>query len=292
VGISDFSLTLVRIGLATSLRIFWDIILQTISEYIILQTISEYISTHFMDMDSSTFLQQELRLVYHRHVEAIQVFEKGNIRESRSMFAEVCSTINQLFGRAYGTPDIFFFPGSPVIRECIGSPLYSDKSIFQNRESEDPKMDENECSSRPDIPLYSRILKLPTKCSPNQFLFIALYNLAISTHLAALHSLVVRGENDTKLIGEAAQLWELTYGFQWRESLNLRPIHALSILINLGHIQSILGNEDSSKKCFEKVLSACQILEGRNQEVPSREFFLYQALRMLGLTFRQTAAAA
>jgi hypothetical protein len=244
-----------------------------------------------MEMPPAHFLQRELQILYILHVQAIQDFERGNIRASRGRFAEIFSTVNSLFAKPYSDPDAFFFPGSPLVRECLDSPQYSDKSILQNREADDPKLDDLDCA-RPDIPLYSRILKLPLRCTPNQFLFTSLYNLAISTHLAALHSMVVRGDTDTQFMEDAAKLWELVYAFQWRKSLNLRPIHALSILVNLGHIHSLIGNEVGSKKCFEMVLSACQILEGRNQEIPSKEFFLYQALRMLGLTFNHTASAA
>jgi hypothetical protein len=245
-----------------------------------------------MDKTAGDFLQRELKLLYMLQLQAINDFELGNIRASRGLFAEIFYTLNNLFATASLDQEVFFFPGSPLVRECMDSPRYSEKSILQNQEADDPKLDEMESSTRPDIPLYSRILKLPLQCTPNQFLFTSLYNLAISTHLAALHSMMMQGDADAKLIQDAAKLWDFAYAFQWRESLNLRPIHALSILVNLGHIQSLIGNEIGSKRCFEKVLSACQILEGRNQEVPSKQFFLYQALRMLGLTFNRVAPAA
>lgn len=242
--------------------------------------------------------EQDVHLAFIVQLQGIQEFEQGNIRASRKLFAEAFAMTNRLFSTAGASS--FFFPGSPLVPTCMGSLMYSEKSILQEHTGEYNRDDDTKVMDIVDyqgkaIPIYSRILKLPRRCTPNQFVFLSLYNLAISTHLAALHSMMVRRSDDHEtqlLIREASEYWELAYAFQWRDSLALKPIHALSILVNLGHIQSLMGNGDASKKCFENVLSACQILQGRNQEIPKKEFFLYQAFRMLGMTYTHAASAA
>jgi hypothetical protein len=121
-------------------------------------------------------------------------------------------------------------------------------------------------SAGSEFPIHAVPLNLPQQSTMNQFaLFVTLYNLALSTHLVALTL-----NDQAASMKQAARLWELVYSFQWRPSLNLRPLHALAILVNLGHAQGVVGNDAASKKCFENILSAIQILEGRNQAVPSK----------------------
>lgn len=130
-------------------------------------------------------------------------------------------------------------------------------------------------------PIYTRLLSLPPKVTVKQFVFCTLYNLALSTQVSAL-SLVgeeqQQEEERASRIRQCVQQWDLLYPLQWKQGLNLRPLHGLAILHNLGHAKRLAGDSRASKICFRNVISALSILETRRQEVPERSFFMYQAI--------------
>ena len=152
-----------------------------------------------------------------------------------------------------------------------------------------------------DVPIQVRVLNLPYRCTVNQLAFVALYyNMALLTHLSALEDLKSSNESSNSSPSEdvnsssskrqnmvgmltSMKLWKLVYEFQWRSQLNLKPFHALSIMHNLGHAQFVSGNVTGSQSCCENILSAIQLLEGRNQRqhVPCSSFFQHRAVCML-----------
>jgi hypothetical protein len=83
----------------------------------------------------------------------------------------------------------------------------------------------------------------------DQFAFVALYNLALSTHVSALDNSRTR-----RSLQKAVDRWELLYSLQWREGLNLLRAHALIILTNLGHVRGILGIEADRKVCYPHII--------------------------------------
>ena len=253
--------------------------------------------------------QKELNAIFSLHKEGIRCFEQDNIEVAKDSFKSAFSAITRLL-RETRNRDSFYYRGSPLVRESEFSPLYSastarDPSAGETSEQEHGK---SSCllalaastaaspSTSPsttnddDLPLFTQALHLPKSVTVNQFVFVTLYNLAISTHIAAL-SQATSSKQET-LMKRAAQQWGLVYALQWRPGLNLKPAHGLAILLNLGHAKSLTGNESGSNTCYQNILSAIHILESRRQNVPNRGFFLYNAFRMLGGRNSVIAASA
>lgn len=211
-------------------------------------------------------------------------------------FTETFSAMNRML-RQTKRSEAFYFKNSPFVRSNNESPEFSKAMDLQHIQSTEQQEDESDDTGKSStgplnlpspgskLRIHCRALKLPRLSTVNQFAFVTLYNLALSTHLSAL--LCARSVEKTPTeptsvtMHTAAKLWALVYSFQWRPALNLKPVHALAVLVNLGYAQCGVGNIQGSKRCFENILSAIQILEGRNQTVPNRSFFVYSAFRML-----------
>lgn len=267
-------------------------------------------------------MREELRALYFMHQEAVTTFEgQGSIEASMSSFQDVFSAFNRMLREAT-TPDDFYLEDSPLVRETRTTLAYSSARGCCSDADCDTSMElhhgagevlEYQHNSKgplsppsfgSDLPMYSRALKFPERATVNQVAFVALYNLALSTHVAAIElsssqsPTAAGGWGQQQMpkkqpsIRTAAKLWELVYSFQWREALKLKPIHALSILVNLGQAQYLVGNDTESKKCFENIISAIQLMEARNREVPNKSFFLYSAFRMLDGGSAHAAPAA
>lgn len=245
--------------------------------------------------------QQELNAILCLHREGMRYFERNKIDSAKDCFNSAFSSITRLL-RETRNRNAFYFRGSPLVRESDFSPVY----CAYNQDVDVPASDEQEkctCSlalastpSTPntgssngyDMPLFTQVLHLPRSVTINQFVFVTLYNLALSTHLSGLAQ--TTPSKQESLMQRAAQQWGLVYALQWRSGLNLKPAHGLAILLNLGHAKSLTGNESGSQTCYQNILSAIQILESRKHDVPNKDFFLYNAFRMLG--GRNTVAIA
>lgn len=83
------------------------------------------------------------------------------------------------------------------------------------------------------------------------------------------------------MLQKGLELWELVYGLQWREELNLQSVHTLAILHNLGHAHKLLGNEANSMKCYQNIVTALTVMRERKVEVNYATFFMSAAQRML-----------
>lgn len=262
-------------------------------------------------MSSAKHVRKEVDAVYCLHQEAAMLFETGRVEAARKASTNAFSAMNRML-RQIKRPHVFYFPGSPLVRCNQVSPEFSETLDMQTFQLSF-QVDSTKCKSTTgpmnnmasrtlsDLPIHYRLLKLPEFSTVNQFAFVTLYNLALSTHLSAiLHessSTTTQDDVDHKKsnipdMQSAAKLWELVYSFQWCRALNLKPIHALAVLVNLGHAQCYVGNNEGSKKCYENILSAIQILEGRNQSIPHRSFFVYSAFRMLSENNSRTFASA
>jgi hypothetical protein len=250
--------------------------------------------------------QQELLAIVDLHKEALSYFEKGNIDTARDYFNSCFSSITRLLRETLNR-DVFYYRGSPLVRESSSSPTYESSSSSSsptgtiettttgknNHHSEfalpivtaaatTSSASPSTCESD-DLPMYHRaLLHLPKLgLTINQFVFCTLYNLAMSTHLSALAQ-ETQAKQEASM-RRAAKQWGLVYALQWRHGLNLRPSHGLAILLNLGHAKSlIVGKELGSKMCYQNILSAIHILDSRKQNIPNKALFLYNAFRMLG----------
>jgi hypothetical protein len=73
----------------------------------------------------------------------------------------------------------------------------------------------------------------------------------------------------------------MLYSLQWRDGLNLGSVHILAILTNLGQAHRLVGNEASSKKCYQNIETALIVLRDRNEEVEFGGFFMSTAQLIL-----------
>jgi len=139
---------------------------------------------------------------------------------------------------------------------------------------------------------HSHLLHLPQPATIQELSLVSLYNLAMTTHLAALTPTDQEEEEDNSnnnnnnnmmLMVQAAKLWRIVYGFQERAQVAhlLQPVHALAVLVNLGHAHGVLGNVAHTHQCAQYILSVLQVLEGRQQDIPQRSYFLSCAMYML-----------
>lgn len=244
-----------------------------------------------MNLSTVNALRQELQAIYDIHQEGILAFEQGTYEVSRKKFTEAFGFVSRALRKA-DRPEVLYFKGSPLVKETKSSPDFCDSSDLPHAMQDDEEQGQlhhkmsSIASVCGDLPIHPRVLRFPEQCSINQFAFVTLYNLTLSTHIVALTC------NADTSMRQAARLWEIVYSFQWRQSLNLKPVHSLAILVSLGHAQDIAGNKLGSKKGFENVLSAIQILDGRKQQVPNKSFFLYSAFRMLRTDAVSAASAA
>lgn len=131
--------------------------------------------------------------------------------------------------------------------------------------------------------IFPHPLSLPELPTIDQFAFITLYNLALSTQISALTN------NRSQQLKKATELWELVYSLQWRDELSLQPVHTLAILTNLGYSRRALGNDASARVCYQNILTTLEFMRGRNEDVYCKNFFMYAAHRMLN---KEAAAAA
>jgi hypothetical protein len=132
-----------------------------------------------------------------------------------------------------------------------------------------------------DPVLFAQILDLPRKVTVNQFIFCSIYNFAVSTHLSAMLCRGGTADDDdamrSMLLSKSVHLWDLVYPLQWKNCLNLKPCHGLAILLNMGHAKRLVGSTREAEHCFRNIISAVSILETRQQEVPDKSFFMFQA---------------
>lgn len=255
----------------------------------------------------TTKQQHELKAIFTLHQEGLRCFEQYNLEAAKDCFNNSFSSITRLL-RETRNRDSFYYRGSPLVRESNDNPIYStgtphNKNALDVISTGEKKADSSSCSpvltlettsastaansmssccpNEDDLPLFPQALHLPKSVTINQFVFVTLYNLALSTHLAALSQAATSSKRDT-LMKRAVEQWGLVYGLQWRQGLNLKACHGLAILLNLGHAKALTGNESGSKTCYQNILSAIHMLESRQHDIPNKAFFLYNAFRMLG----------
>jgi hypothetical protein len=79
---------------------------------------------------------------------------------------------------------------------------------------------------------------------------VALYNLALASHLSGLQNMcVVR-------LQRALRCYELSYKLQMQKTAKISPVPAMSVLNNIGTIYRLLNHQETSNKFFEHLLSA------------------------------------
>jgi hypothetical protein len=79
---------------------------------------------------------------------------------------------------------------------------------------------------------------------------VALYNLALASHLSGLQKkCVVR-------LQRALRCYELSYKLQMQKTAKISPVPAMSVLNNIGTIYRLLNDQETSNKFFQHLLSA------------------------------------
>lgn len=272
--------------------------------------------------------RQELQAIFALHAQGLEYFAHEKIDASRECFFTAFSLVTKLL-RETRNRDILFYRGSPLARESDSSPTFAsscrrelslDCDQGDNRQEEEQHESMNRgldnAASQPcitntllstddvslasassssssttleDLPMFALPLQIPKLVTIQQFVFISLYNLALSTHLSALSH--PAPEKQEVLMKRAVKQWGLVYALQWRQGLNLRAPHGLAILLNLGHANCLTGNIPGSNACYQNILSAIHILDSRKQGIPNKAFFLYNAFRMLSAKSTTIAAA-
>lgn len=114
--------------------------------------------------------------------------------------------------------------------------------------------DEEFTTSRPEF-VFQRPIRMPTNIgsSYNEIIFlscIVIFNLAIAFHL--------QGDNES--LTRALKLYELSFNLQREQQFDNNVLFILATVNNLGLIHRELHNEQSSRKCFEHVLSTLMYL--------------------------------
>jgi hypothetical protein len=257
--------------------------------------------------------QKELVAAFGLYQEGLGYFEQGKISAAQACFHSAFTATSHLLREARNR-EYFYFRGSPVCRQSSGAPTFRRPELNSrlgqeekaNRTSAhlESKLGSISISPSPTdigagarlakllsspssssieddqdgMNLFSRILDLPAKVTLNQFVFCSLYNLALSTHLSA--TLLIESADAARrrtILRQSSQLWDLIYPLQWTKHLNLRPCHGLAILLNMGHAKQSVGSIRESETCFRNIISAVWILETRQQEVPEKSFYMYQA---------------
>jgi tetratricopeptide (TPR) repeat protein len=214
-------------------------------------------------MDGTSITTPSSTLLY-LHEHALACYEKGMYEEARTIFEENFSLIHQnlqLDDRqekisARQEPDAYCISSSPAYcRSCR-----CENSLLR------------------DTLIFPYPLTPPTRSdfSIDQFAFITLYNLALSTHIAAITE-----QRQQEELPKALQLWELVYSLQQKEVFHLQSVHTLAILTNLGHVHSMLGNEIDSRKCYQNVVTTLKVLINRKDKVNYGHFFMWAAHQML-----------
>jgi hypothetical protein len=214
-------------------------------------------------MDGTSIITPNSTLLY-LHEHALACYEKGMYEEARTIFAENSSLIHQNLQLdrqekipSRQEPDSCCILSSPIYcrdYKCAQSSLLRDSLIFP-------------------YPLTP-----PTRSdfSIDQFVFITQYNLALSTHIAAITE-----QRLEEQLPKALQLWELVCSLQRRRVFHLQSVHTLAILNNVGRLHSMLGNEISSRKCYQNIVTTLSVLRDRKEKVNCGHFFMWAAQQML-----------
>ena len=211
-------------------------------------------------MNSSSSLDD----VWYTHEEAITFYSKGMYEKAAEIFAKNF--------------------------ELIHTSIQNDTSSFGQ------EMNSNRPSTSSTSPFYIQIERqdehlvfhLPLHvcdiCAAEQFAFTSMYNLALSQHMAALTT-----TKSPHLINKAVMTWELVHSLQWREELNLQPVHTLAILSNLGHAYLLAGMDEKGNHCYETILGVLHIIRENKEKVDFSSFFIKTA--QTALTPEAAAAA-
>lgn len=212
--------------------------------------------------------------LYNRGIES---FQNGIYDQAISDFTTAFSVVSE---KAFRDGLALNLPIGPIVQSSDLSPSFSVPVPFLKS----PSTTEN------TMVFFPLALQLPKYYTIDQFGFTILYNLALVTHIS---SLVYQSQENSQGLNKALELWELLYSIHWQDELKLGPHHTLAILSNLAHSRRTLGDERSSKACYENILSTLECM--RNFDVVEEDFFVHQSFfitlahRML---YSNAAAAA
>jgi hypothetical protein len=118
--------------------------------------------------------------------------------------------------------------------------------------------------------------------------FVLLYNLAPAHHMWAVNE-----PKPNKRLNKALQIYEIAYTMQLQD-LDLSVLQVMAISNNLGHIHTVLRDEEKSRKCFEHLLQSillCQYPQQEDNPAVPLDGFLTNAMPFM-LTGMASAPAA
>mmetsp|Transcript_5196 Transcript_5196/g.10687 ORF Transcript_5196/g.10687 Transcript_5196/m.10687 type:complete len:245 (-) Transcript_5196:183-917(-) len=170
---------------------------------------------------------------------------------------------------------------------------FRDRKLSQHGILKRPSLDE--VVDDEDLFIFTNPMLITMKASPphcyNYYVglsFIVLFNLALAYHQHGSRT------NCQLQLQKALRLYELAYTVHIKEDLTLTVMQALAIVNNLGHLHALLGNKESSQKCFDNLLSTLMyIQEYRSDDVDAQHVdgFMSNVLSSM-LTGPKSAAAA
>jgi hypothetical protein len=99
-----------------------------------------------------------------------------------------------------------------------------------------------------------------------KFVVVAMYNLALASHLHALES------NDSEILRQAQKLYEFAFQMHLDEACDVTLLFSLAVMNNLALIYHARGYEERSKSCFSKMLTAMMYLQESDEAKSIRQW--------------------
>jgi tetratricopeptide (TPR) repeat protein len=126
-------------------------------------------------------------------------------------------------------------------------------------------------SESSDIFIFLNPIKVPNMLPATRLhkilTLITMFNLAVCHHRSAIIN-----HMDIISLRKALQLYELAYGIQIQEGIDMTLTPTMIIMSNVGHIHTILGNNESADRCFQHLLSTLMFLIEAGEKDTVRDF--------------------
>jgi hypothetical protein len=144
-----------------------------------------------------------------KHTHTLSEEKMAVLKDPRQLFHQAFAAVDIILRQHLITssPEALYSNGSSLVRVAAANPEYSNEGRYGavDLQIEDSGSKGPHSPSVPfgsDLPIHSRILKLPEQATVNQLAFVTLYNLAVVG--AAEHpsiSNLDNGEQDSKTLG-------------------------------------------------------------------------------------------
>lgn len=99
-----------------------------------------------------------------------------------------------------------------------------------------------------------------------KFVVVAMYNLALASHLRALET------NDASILRRAKKVYELAFQMHLEESCDVTLLYSLAVMNNLALIYHTMGDEERSKTYFKNMLATMMYLQESDEAKTIRQW--------------------